>query len=53
MSHMEFKCKKGKDNILADSLSTLKTLGLYETSAHEKEGMSVINISSFRTRGSM
>ena len=36
--HIEFKHIKGKENILADSSSKLKTLGLYETNTPEKEG---------------
>ena len=36
--HIEFDHIKGKDNILADSSSTLKTLGSYETNTPEKEG---------------
>ena len=32
------QAKTGKENILADSLSRLTTLGLYETNMTEKEG---------------
>ena len=36
--HIGFEHIKGKENILADSLSRLKILGLYETNTPEKEG---------------
>ena len=36
--YIEFKHIEGKENILADSLPRLKTLGLYETNTPEKEG---------------
>ena len=36
--HNEFEHIKGKEDILADSLSRLKTLGLYENNGPEKPG---------------
>ena len=37
MPDTEMELIKGKENILADSLSRLKTLGLYKTSTPQKE----------------
>ena len=36
--YIEFKCIKGKENVLADSLLGLKSLGLYEDNDSEKLG---------------
>ena len=38
LPHVTFQCIKGKDNILADSLSHLQHLGLYEKSPPGKPG---------------
>ena len=35
--HIEYNHIKGKENILVDSLSRLKTLGLYERNTPEKD----------------
>ena len=36
--HMDFKHIMGKENVLAESLSRLRHLGIYEDNDHEKSG---------------